>query len=152
ALLVAQLELLPETVLEGFRIAHRHGVRTLLNPGPFRPPGVELLGLTDILTPNESEARRLVGLAPADPMPHGDVARRLRGLGAGTVVMTLGGDGALVVAAGGVTVVPPFQVEVADVTGAGDCFTAALAVELAAGRPLREAARFASAAGALAVT
>jgi len=63
---------------------------------------------------------------------------RLRTTGVGMVIMTLGEVGVLVVTQG--------------VTGAGDSFNAALAVALASGSDLRSAVRFASAAGALAVT
>jgi ribokinase len=49
--------------------------------------------------------------------------------------------------------VPAVAVErVVDTTGAGDAFTAALAVAIAEGRTLPEAARFAAVAGAHAVT
>ncbi|HXM58210.1 MAG TPA: PfkB family carbohydrate kinase, partial [Candidatus Dormibacteraeota bacterium] len=48
--------------------------------------------------------------------------------------------------------VPPFAVTAVDTTAAGDAFVGALAVGLAAGRPVDEAARVASAAGAAAAT
>jgi ribokinase len=52
-----------------------------------------------------------------------------------------------------VTRVPPYPAgTVVDTTGAGDSFTAALAVALAEGRDLRQAAEFAAAAGAHTVT
>ncbi len=51
----------------------------------------------------------------------------------------------------GVDVVPAFEVDVVDSTGAGDAFNGALAVALGEGRELRPAVRFASAAAALAV-
>jgi sugar/nucleoside kinase (ribokinase family) len=48
--------------------------------------------------------------------------------------------------------VPGFVVEEVDPTGAGDCFNAACVIGLYAGWPLERTARFACAAGALAVT
>jgi ribokinase len=47
---------------------------------------------------------------------------------------------------------PAHKVSVADTTGAGDAFRAALAVKIAEGRGLDEAVRFANACGALACT
>ena len=136
---------------EGFRIARAAGVLTLLNPGPYRPLDDALLALVDVLTPNETEARQLAGLAPDDDTPLDMVARRLRDRGAGTVLITRGADGVLAATADGVFAVPGFPVPVVDVTGAGDSFNAALAVALARGRALRAALVEANAAGALAV-
>ena len=48
--------------------------------------------------------------------------------------------------------VPAFKVDVVDTTAAGDAFSAGLAVGLAEGRALREAARLGNGAGALAAT
>jgi ribokinase len=106
----------------------------------------------DILTPNQGEARVLLGLEPDDPSDDRDICARLLDLGAATVVLTRGRDGALVVTPGGTETVSAFPVEVVDSTGAGDAFTGTLAAALAAGRSLSEAARRAAAAGALACT
>jgi len=149
---MAQLEIRPDTVAEAFRLARRHGATTLLNPAPYRPLARDLLAMTDLLTPNETEARQLAGLPPDDPRPVEDVGRQLLDLGVGTIVITLGERGALVMTREGVWRAPSFAVDVVDVTGAGDSFNAALAVALAAGRSLEAAVREANAAGALAVT
>jgi ribokinase len=72
-------------------------------------------------------------------------------MGAGTVILTLGSNGALLV--GGETLhLPAYQVPVADTTAAGDAFVGAFAVALAEGRPVTEAVHWTNAAGALAVT
>ena len=62
-----------------------------------------------------------------------------------------GGKFEIRVFAGG-ELVPGFEVEAVDITAAGDVFNGALAVALAEGNQLIEAARFANAAAALAVT
>lgn len=69
------------------------------------------------------------------------------------VVVTAGAEGAALAEPSGNTLaVPGFPVQVADTVGAGDTFTGALAVALAAGVPARDAVRAATAAAATAVT
>ena len=68
------------------------------------------------------------------------------------MVVTLGGDGALVLEPGAPAAhVPPRPATVRDTTGAGDTFNGVLAVRLAAGDPLADAVDVASAAAALSV-
>ncbi len=68
------------------------------------------------------------------------------------MVVTLGAEGALVASAQGVSRVPSVKVDAVDTTGAGDAFTAALALRLGAGASLAEAAAYAARVGAAAVT
>jgi len=65
--------------------------------------------------------------------------------------VTLGARGCLVVEQD-VVHEPGCRVDAVDATAAGDAFNGALAVRLAEGRPLAEAARWANQAAALAVT
>jgi ribokinase len=99
-----------------------------------------VLGLTDICVPNEHEAQLLGG-------PHA-----LRNAGAGTVVMTQGARGAVLVTASGSITLPAFAVEPVDTTAAGDAFCGTLAARLALGADLMTALRWGAAAGALATT
>jgi ribokinase len=147
------LEIRPETAGRGMALARQHGAIAVLNPAPAQPLDDPVLAEVDVLTPNESELRILSGLAPDDPAETVDLARSLQARGVKNVVVTRGGNGALVVAAdGSVEAVPGYPVEVVDTTGAGDAFNAALGVALAEGRPLLEAVRFGAVAGALACT
>lgn len=61
--LICQLEVPVETTLEAFRVAKAKGVRTILNPAPAAPLPDELLRLTDLCVPNETEAEALTGQA-----------------------------------------------------------------------------------------
>jgi ribokinase len=150
--LLVQLEIADPAVAAAVEAADEAGVEVVLNPAPARELPGEVLSRVDHLTPNETEARVLAGLAPDADADDEAVAGQLRELGAGTVVTTLGSDGALVDDGSGVERVPAPAVEPVDTTGAGDAFNAAYAVALAEGRPAVEATRFACAAGARSVT
>ena len=100
----------------------------------------------DLLFVNEEEARMLTGLE--DPR---EGARALNQAGAGTVVVKLGPAGCMVLAKGEEFSVPAFEVEVLDTTGAGDCFAGGFLAALQRGFPLKQAASFANAVGALSV-
>jgi ribokinase len=152
--LLLQLEVPVEASLAAAKIAKASGATVVLNPAPAQDLPDELLRLVDILVPNVTEAAQLSGIHVSGPDDPEKAARALLSRGSGTVVLTLGERGALIVgsASEAAVEVPPFKVEVIDTTAAGDAFCGALAVALAEGKPLREAAQFASAAGALACT
>jgi ribokinase len=149
-LVVSQLEVPVECTIRAFELAAEAGVPTLLNPAPARNLPPELLRLTDILTPNESESKLLLGLAPDDRTEPGQLAGHLLETGVEKLVMTLGGKGALCSGPDGMLAVQPFPVRPVDTTGAGDSFNAALAVAISRGESLLEAVSWAAAAGAYA--
>lgn len=148
-----QNEVNPSVTVRAAQRARAAGAKVVWNPAPAPeavPPG--LIGIVDVLVPNESEAARLAGDAVTDEATAIEAARELRASGFRTVVVTLGSAGALWSGSDGVFTVPAFPVQAVDTTAAGDTFVAALAVGLSEGMPPRDAMRFASAAGALAVT
>jgi ribokinase len=150
--LLCQLEVPCESVLEAFRVARAAGVRTVLTPAPAVELPAELYALCDLCVPNETEAELLTGHAAGGLDQAEAAATELRRRGVGVVVVTLGGRGALLLDAEGARHVPAVRVEAVDPTGAGDAFTAALAVFSGEGLPLSEAARRASTVAALTVT
>lgn len=148
AVVLLQLEVPLETVAAAVAAARSCGVPVVLNAAPARPLPDGLLSALDVLVVNESEGVELAG-AVGDPEA---VARTLLARGPGAVVVTLGGRGALVADRHGVTTIPAHAVEeVVDTTGAGDTFVAAIAAGVGAGHDVRESARLAAAAAALAV-
>jgi ribokinase len=154
AVFLGCLEVPLETVARGLARAKGAGMTTVLNPAPADRALLEggILSQVDVLTPNQEEAREITGL-PSETADEAAVcARALMARGARSVIVTLGAQGCLVVEHKNVRLVPACQVEVVDTVGAGDAFNGALAVALAEGRPLAEAAAWACAAGALAVT
>lgn len=147
-ILMTQLEIPLATALSALRLGKASGALTMLNPAPAQPIERANLADVDILTPNASEARILLGLPPDDPSPPLDLARRLLELGAGKVVVTLGEEGALIVSGAEAAHVPAIPIQAVDVTGAGDSFNAALAVALGDGMALEAAVQSAVCAGA----
>ncbi|MCX7852597.1 MAG: ribokinase [Caldilineales bacterium] len=152
AALLLQLEVPLPAVETAIRLARGHGVPVILNPAPARPLPAELIAQVDYLIPNQHEAALLTGLPVHSPEEAQMAAEVLRRSGAGVVVLTLGEQGALVLADGEPVHVPAFPVEVVDTTAAGDAFVGAFAVALSEGRAPVEAATWGCAAGALACT
>lgn len=149
AMLVVSLEVPPPVARRACQVARAAGVPVLLNPAPALADR-ELAGLADILTPNRGELAELTGLPDASLDASLDA---LRTWYPGRVVVTCGGDGAVVDDGTARTSVPAARVDrVVDTTGAGDSFTAALAVALVEGSDLVAAARFAATAAARSVT
>jgi ribokinase len=120
------------------------GRRVIVNPAPARELSARVLAARPILTPNASEAAQLTGEREPEA-----AARALNARSGAPVLVTLGADGALLLDDGEVVRMPAPAVEVVDTTGAGDTVNGALAAELAAGRELHDAVRFALAAAAL---
>jgi ribokinase len=149
---VAQQEIPEAPVAQAMRMGRVAGATTILNPAPARAVRADVLANVDILTPNASEARVLLGLDPAAQVDTREIGMRLLAKGAGTVVLTLGGEGAMVVTPDGAEEIPPATVDVVDTTGAGDAFTGTLAAMLASGMDLVDAVRASAIAGALACT
>jgi len=152
AILVLQLETPQKVVEQAIRVARAHGVVVLLNPAPARRLPPTLLSQVDVLIPNESETALLTGTEVNDIESARRAAAKLRAPGVGTVILTLGGRGALLLEGQKATHVPGYRVDVVDTTAAGDAFVGGFAVGLAEGQELAEAVRLANAAGALAVT
>lgn len=122
-------------------------VLLVLNAAPAREVAAELLARVDILVVNTVEARQIAGVGS-----EADIAERLRAMGPGAVLLTLGADGFVACDEDGVTSVAAHPVGVVSTHGAGDMFVGALAAELARGATLVDAARFANAAAAIHVS
>jgi len=150
---VLQLEIPAETVAHTINLAHKLGVKVILNPAPIRPMSKELLAKVDVLVPNQHEAADLLGrTGEGRDIDAPTAARELMAFGTESVVITLGGEGAYVCGQGASEFVPPMKVTPVDTTAAGDAFTASLACALAEGKALTEAARFAARVAAISVT
>ncbi len=150
--LLLQLEVPLETVRKAAELADAAGVKVILNPAPAQPLDSDLLRHITVLTPNETETGILTGIKVDDESACREAARKLRSQGATNVVITRGAQGSFLSSPDGERAIPSRKVEAVDTTAAGDAFNGALAVMLAAGKPLPEAVRLANLAGALAAT
>ncbi len=151
--LLMQLETPLDALTLAASHARQHSVRVILNPAPaVDAVSAGLLANVDILTPNQSEAARLVGFDVASIDDASRAARKLQELGPVTVIVTLGNDGALVLDDDAIEHIPSRPVTALDTVAAGDTFNGALVVALADGKSMHDAVQFANAAGALAVT
>ena len=150
SVLLCQLEISPEVVSAAATEIEKAGGRFVLNLSPSRYVSPKLLGLADPLILNETEAADLASSTIDSPADALTVAKRLLATSR-SVVITLGGDGAIVADSGGVSHTPAERVTVVDTTGAGDAFAGALAAALVAGGTLASAVAAGISAGSAAV-
>lgn len=150
-LLVLQMEIPADTVCYAAKLAKRLGKTVILDPAPV--PKIfpeELFETIDILKPNETELSMLTGMNPRD---YAAAAALLRKKGVREVLVTLGAQGVYMDSETvGTVMLPAHKVEAVDTTAAGDAFTAALAVSLANGKSILDAAVFANRVSAVTVT
>lgn len=145
---VLQAEIPLPAVVHAVEVAHRHGVRVLLNVAPATPLPPEVVRLADPLVVNEHEAAILLGQPDIAP---DDALTELAALGVPSVVVTLGAAGVRGIDRGRLWVVPARHVDALDTTGAGDAFVGALAARLAAGTSVPDAAVLATGVAAASV-
>ncbi|GBR52623.1 ribokinase [Gluconobacter sphaericus NBRC 12467] len=152
--LLLQLEIPQSAVLAAARRTRSAGGLVVLDPAPAPEHGLPeaLWSEIDILTPNESETFSLTGIRPTTVEEARKAAEILLAKGVRAVLVKMGAKGVFWHDGTGSGHLPPFRVVPIDTVAAGDCFNAGLAVALASGESLPDAARIASACGALATT
>jgi len=139
AVIISPLEIPLETALVGAKLAKEHGAKAVLNPAPASDLRKADLSCVFALTPNETEARTCLGLAPADLASDAELATALLELGPENVMLTRGRQGVLWVSRGGLKRIPALAVKPIDTVGAGDAFNAGLAVGLSEGESVLQA-------------
>lgn len=112
---------------------------------------VGLMDRIDLLFVNRDEAETLCGFTVTSHEAIREAANRLRGSGAGAVIIAMGDEGVFVAADSVYDFYDPLPAEVCDVTGAGDGMVSGVLYGLAVGRRLSEAVQLGLACAALAI-
>lgn len=150
--LLMQLESPLESVFAAAKIARANATQVILNPAPATHLSDELLALIDIITPNETEAEILTGIAVKSDEDAARAAQALHDKGIQTVLITLGRRGVWLSEQGKGVRIPGFSVQAIDTIAAGDTFNGAFITARLEGVAMHDAVRFAHAAAAIAVT
>jgi ribokinase len=127
-LILLQLEIPVETVYAAIDFGKRHGVQTLLNPAPaVADLDPERIRDATFLVPNETELAILSGLPVGSEAEIETAARSLIAKGIGTIIVTMGSRGAMLLTADAIKRIAPVRVAPVDTTGAGDAFVGSFA-------------------------
>jgi ribokinase len=151
--LLTNFEIPIETARYALKTAKEYSMTTILNPAPApqKPVDKELFRFVDVLTPNETEARGILGKLDSD-ISMQEIGKELLSLGIKRVVLTLGENGALYISEYEQTHIPALKVNTIDATGAGDAFNGALAVAISEGTCMKDAILFANKVAAISTT
>src|ERR1700690_2807373 len=140
---ITGFEIPVRTALEGAKLAKQLGMITILNPEPAQEAPMRLLDYIDIIIPNESEAKSIVGLdLHADFNPNELLVKIKEKYQVGTVIITAGREGAFGLNGKNLWRIPPISVNVIDTTGAGDAFIGGFALSLSRGNEVAKAMEF----------
>ncbi len=152
-ILMMQLEIGWEVVAYAKELAVSMGKQVIVDPAPALPdlPDAFWQGI-DYIKPNETELEILVGRHLSGAKEMEAAAKDMLAKGVRHVLVSLGGEGCMLVGPEGTRYFPAHKVQAVDTTAAGDCFTAAFALALSKGESVEDAIRFGQRASAIAVT
>lgn len=151
-IVLLQGELPRETTEAAIRRSAAGGIRVVLNLAPWGELDPDVLRTVEPLVVNEHEGRAVAAAVGAGAVEEpSELAKTLVSAGIRTMVLTLGGRGAVVADHSGAQITAAPTVPVVDTTGAGDAFTGGLVARLASGADLTAAASHAARVGAYAV-
>ncbi len=128
-----------------------NGNMIITDPSPFNEDRY-ILENTDILTPNENEARLLAACNIKNVEDAKKASRIILEKYKSNVIIKLGDNGSLINYEGNIKYFKPYKVETVDTTGAGDCFNGAFASEFLRTESIDKSMEFANIAGALSTT
>lgn len=152
-IIIMQLEIPLDVVSYVKKLGMERGKQVILDPAPAKAdlPDSFFEGF-DIVKPNETELQTLLGKTLQTPQALQEGAQCLLQKGIGTVLVTLGGDGAWMVTKDSVQAFHACKVTPVDTTAAGDSFTAAFAVACSRGQNYEEAIAFGNRVSSIVVT
>ena len=129
-ILISQFETPEEMTLKAFKKAKELGKITILNPAPAKNINLDLLRVTDIIVPNETEAEVLTGIKIESIEDAEKAGRDFLEKGVKFAVITLGSKGAAIIGKDFCELVPAYKVNAIDTTAAGDSFIGGLSARL----------------------
>lgn len=152
-LLLVQFETHEDVVINCVNQAIQKQLITVIDCGPAKPFNLEKMQGATIITPNESETKALTGIYPEDEVSITNASKILMDRSKSKfVVLKLGERGCSVWDGDSLKLLPAFKSNVVDTTAAGDCFTAAMALEFARSRNICDACVMGNRAGSIAVS
>ncbi len=152
-IVLVQLEIPIETVEYVLKVAKENNVKTILNPAPAQALSDEILAMVDIITPNETETKILVGIDPGIEQNLEEASEKLVSKVREAALITLGEKGVYFTSRNGEKgLVPSLKVQAIDTTAAGDVFNGYFASALSEGKGFEEAIEIANKAASISVT
>ncbi len=152
-LLLIQFETNEDAVIKCVNEAVKNNITTVIDCGPAKAFDLEKMQGADIISPNESETQALTGIYPDNDESILKASEILKERSkAKFVVLKLGSRGCSVWDGNELNLLPPYKTTVVDTTAAGDCFTAAMALEYLKNGDILKACDMGNKAGAIAVS
>ncbi|WP_105616080.1 ribokinase [Vallitalea okinawensis] len=156
-IVIAQFETPMNVTKEVFQIAKKSNAITILNPAPASKMQEDLLKVTDIIVPNETEVLELTGLEVSDLDSAKKSAEIFFEKGVSYVIVTLGEKGAALVSREEAELIKAYKVDAIDTTAAGDSFIGGVASQLSQNKEInfaiiKEAVRFGNKVSSITVT
>ena len=150
-ILVMQYEIPTESVLFASRLAKEKGKTAILNPAPVKEVDKELYSYIDWIIPNEFEAQLITGIEQNTDSDAEAAMSRLRDMGAGNAIITLGKRGCAYRNGDGISYAGIFDVRRVDTTSAGDSFIGGFCSALCEGKNIDDAVYYASAVSSITI-
>lgn len=152
-LLLLQFETSEDVVIKCVNTAVQKGITTVVDCGPAKQFDLEKMQGVTIITPNESETKALTGIFPDSEETILEASEILmKRSKAKFIVLKLGSRGCSVWDGEDLTLLPAYKSEVVDTTAAGDCFTAAMALEFLRSGDIISACDMGNKAGCISVS
>lgn len=152
-LLLVQFETDEKVVAACVKRAVEKGIMTVIDCGPAKQFSLESMQGAAIISPNESETKALTGIFPETEEQILEASKILSERSkAEYVVLKLGERGCSAWNGRELKLFPALPAKVVDTTAAGDCFTAALALEYLRSGDISSACMLANKAGSIAVS
>lgn len=129
-IIISQFETPMDSIKKSFEIAKEKDIITILNPAPGRMIDDELLNLTDIIIPNETETEIITGIYPDTLEKMIEAGNYFLEKNVSAVIITLGEKGSFLMNKEKYELIPAYKVDAIDTTAAGDSFVGAFATNL----------------------